>query len=178
MASRRCAVITAGRQTATPPTPICVHVCVAYLCPLLGNNMHECAICAVGKGIVRHSASCGKFSTGKNGSKAATELTSKATPAAGAFFMPALPHLLPSDTFLIELRVGEDGEMESRRPKKKLLASFASHSVDARLIYEWSEAEPARKGAHSMSGGVAPVAAATKVATTTCNLQRALILYN
>lgn len=89
---------------------------MAYLWPLLGNNMHECAICAVGKGIVRHSASCGKFSTGKNGSKAAAELTSKATPAARAFFMAALPHLLPADTFLIELRVG--GSSEDVRPSR------------------------------------------------------------
>jgi len=55
------------------------------------------------------ASSCGKFSTGKNGSKAATELTSKAT-LVGAFFMLLLCRICSKqvDTFLIELHVGAD----------------------------------------------------------------------
>lgn len=96
------------RQCLPPqPTPLSAPHCRCgymnpYLCPLLGNNMHECAIFAVGtwhrsrgsgtssgsgsgssavsqlelvQGSLR--ASCGKFSTGKNGSKAAAALTRK-----------------------------------------------------------------------------------------------------
>lgn len=50
---RHCAVITAGGSTTpslalSSPLPSHSGYMSPYLCPLLGNNMHECAIFAVG----------------------------------------------------------------------------------------------------------------------------------